>query len=82
MPKSTTRHVVPAGTNTWATKEPGKATSVSTHRTQEAAERAAKQGVKNAGGGQVIIHRPDGTIRDADTVSPAKDLNPPRDTKH
>ncbi len=75
------RHVVPAGPKKWAVKEPGKVEPVSTHRTQEAAERAAKQDLKGVGG-QVIIHRPDGTIRDGDTMPPAKDPFPPRDERH
>lgn len=81
MAKSNTRHVVPAGPKKWVVKEPGKAEPNSSHRTQGAAEQAAKQGLKPTGG-NVIIHRPDGTIRDADTVNPAKDPFPPRDAKH
>jgi hypothetical protein len=34
------------------------------------------------GGGEVAIHRPDGTIRDKGTVKPAKDPFPPRDKRH
>lgn len=74
------RHVVPSGPKRWVVKKPGKPTPISTHRTQGAAERAAKEKLQNVGG-QVIIHRPDGTIRDADTVAPANDPNPPRDAK-
>jgi hypothetical protein len=81
MPKSNTRHVVPAGPNKWVVKEPGKAAPQSTHRTQGAAEQAAKEALKPTGG-NVVIHCPDGTIRDADTVAPAKDPFPPRDTRH
>jgi hypothetical protein len=29
-----------------------------------------------------VIHGRDGRIRDSDTVPPAKDPHPPRDTKH
>ena len=49
--------------------------------TQGAAEAKAKAQVDAAGGGQVIIHRPDGRIRDADTVKPGNE-SPKRDTKH
>lgn len=48
--------------------EGGKVTS--TARTQRQAESQAKAEVHEAGGGQVYIHRPDGKIRDADTVKP------------
>lgn len=75
------RHVVPKGKG-WAVKTPGQSTPDSTHRTQGAAERAAKDAVKQGGGGEVRIHRPDGTIRDSDTVAPGRDPHPPTDTKH
>ena len=41
-----------------------------------------KEIVGNLGGGEVVIHRPDGTIRDSDTVPPGNDPNPPKDTRH
>lgn len=75
------KHVVP-GTGGWNVKTPGKATPDSSHRTQGAAEKAAKQGVKQVGGGEVIIHGRDGKIRDSDTVAPGNDPHPPGDTRH
>lgn len=50
-------------------------------RTQGEAEAKAKSQVDRAGGGQVYIHRPDGRIRDADTVKPGNE-SPKKDTKH
>lgn len=50
-------------------------------KTQGAAEAKAKKQVDAAGGGQVYIHRPNGQIRDADTVAPGNE-SPKRDTKH
>lgn len=38
--------------------------------------------VKNSGGGEVRIHRPDGPIGNSNTIPPARDPFPPRDTKH
>lgn len=75
------KHVVPAGKR-WGVKTPGKATPDSTHRTQRAADHAAKGEVRRGGGGEVVIHRVDGRIRDKDTVPPAHDPHPPRDAKH
>lgn len=49
--------------------------------TQGEAEAKAKAQVDKAGGGQVYIHRPDGKIRDADTVKPGNE-SPKKDTKH
>lgn len=82
MPQRQERHIVPAGRKQWDVKEPGKAAPVSSHQTQEAAERAAKQDLENVGGGEAIIHGRDGRIRDSDTVAPAKDPHPPHDTRH
>jgi hypothetical protein len=45
------------------------------------AEKAAKRDIRPQGG-EVVIHGPDGRIRDKDTMPPAKDPNPPKDTKH
>ena len=57
----------------------GKVTAETT--TQGAAEAAAKAQLDAAGGGQVYIHRADGTIRDADTVKPGNESKA-KDTKH
>lgn len=75
------KHVVPIPGGKWAVKTPGRSLSNSTPSTQNLAK-AAKQSLKPHGGGEVIIYRRDGRIRDADTVAPAKDPNPPNDTKH
>jgi hypothetical protein len=75
------RHVVPDGKG-WSVKRPGKDAPESHHRTQDAAEREAKRQVRDEGGGEVRIHRPDGAIRDSDTVAPARDPFPPRDRQH
>ena len=66
----------------WAVKAPGSERASSTHKTQHAAEQAAKQTVRNLGGGEVRIQGRDGRWRDSDTVDPGNDPNPPRDRKH
>lgn len=81
MPRNQ-RHVVPAGPRTWVVKQPGKPAPISTHRTQDAADKAAKKDLRRTGGGDSVVHRPDGTIRDSDTVPPGRDPFPPRDTGH
>lgn len=50
--------------------------------TQAEAEKAAKEFSHNSGGGEVRIHGRDGRIRDSDTIAPAKDPYPPKDTKY
>jgi hypothetical protein len=75
------KHVVPTNSG-WAVKTPHKRTPDSTHRTQSAAEQAAKDALRHSGGGEAVIHDRHGRIRDSDTVPPASDPHPPKDTKH
>lgn len=79
---SNDRHVVPNPGGGWDVKAPGANRASSNHDTQAQAEQAAKDIVRNHGGGEVRIHRPNGQIRDSDTVAPANDPNPPRDKRH
>jgi len=62
-------------------KVTGGGRTTATASTQKAAEAKAKKQVDAAGGGQVYIHRPNGQIRDADTVKPGNE-SPKKDTKH
>jgi hypothetical protein len=71
-------HVVSAG-NGWATRREGSAQTTSTHRTQTAAESAAKR-IAREEHGEVFTHRRDGTIRDRDSFG--NDPVPPKDRKH
>ena len=76
------RHITKRLDGQWQNKlEDGERAS-SVHATQAAAEAAAK-GMLNRtpGGGEAITHRPDGRIRDSDTIN-RPDPNPPRDTRH
>lgn len=75
-------HVTPNPDGGWDAKAEGAKRASSHHGTQAQAEAAAKRYSGNQGGGEVRVHRPDGTIRDSDTVPPARDPNPPRDRKH
>ena len=65
-----------------AVQSPGGKRAGSVHPTQREAERAAKQTVRNLGGGEVRIQDRQGRWRDSDTVSPGNDPHPPRDRKH
>lgn len=55
----------------WVVKAPGSERASSVHSTQRDAERAAKQTVRNLGGGEVRIHGRDGRWRNSDNVPPA-----------
>ena len=82
MSKPSNRHVVPDPEGGWNVKAPNAQRASAHARTQAQAERRAKEIVGNLGGGEVVIHRPDGRIRDSDTVPPGNDPYPPRDTLH
>jgi hypothetical protein len=75
-------HVTRNPNGGWDAKAEGTKRASSNHRTQDQAEAAAKSYSAKQGGGEVRIHRPDGTIRDSDTVPPARDPNPPKDKRH
>lgn len=80
--KGQRRHVTKRPDGLWQEKPEGASRAGSVHRTQGAADAAAKDKARRApGGGEVIVHRPNGQIRDSDTIN-RQDPNPPRDTKH
>lgn len=74
-------HVTPKG-DKWQAKRPNASRASGVFDTQREAEQHAKTWSRNSGGGEVAIHRPDGRIRDKDTMPPGNDPFPPRDTKH
>jgi hypothetical protein len=71
-------HVVKRG-GSWGTLREGGQRLGSKHETQhEAIDAARTSALKNKG--EVIIHRPDGRIRDSDSYG--NDPHPPKDKKH
>lgn len=76
------RHVTKRPDGLWQDKAEGAGRAASTHPTQAGAEAASKSRARSTpGGAEVVIHRPDGRIRDTDTIN-RPDPNPPKDTKH
>lgn len=71
------QHVVPYG-NQWAVRGAGNTRATSVQDTQLAAIAIAREIAINRKA-EVVIHRPDGTIRDRDSYG--KDPLPPRDKK-
>lgn len=65
----------------WQAKREGATKASSLHRTQAEAQRAATEYARGSGGGEVRIHRPDGPIRNANSID-SPDPNPPKDRKH
>jgi hypothetical protein len=75
---SKNQHVVPRSGG-WAVRGEGNRQLTSTHRTQGAAiDRATS--IARREHSEVVIHRPNGQIRDKDSYG--HDPNPPRDRKH
>jgi len=81
MPDRNERHVVPNDTGGWDVRAPNAERSSGHFDTQAQAIERAREILGNSGGGELIIHGTDGRIRDADTVPPGNDPNPPRDSR-
>ena len=67
---------------TWVNKKNDANKASSTHATQQDAVDAAKEMLKNQGGGELIIKGVNGQIRSKDTVPPGNDPFPPKDKEH
>lgn len=72
------RHVVPNPNGGWDVRKPGSSRSSGHSDTQADAINRARGIVRNVGGGEVVIHRPNGRIRDSDTIAPGNDPFPPK----
>jgi uncharacterized protein YdaT len=71
-------HVLP-NEGSWQVKRESADRAASLHDTQKDAIERARELAKSQKV-EVVIHRPDGAIRDSDSYG--KDPNPPRDQKH
>ena len=81
MSKQNNRIVYKTKDGDWANKKTGNDKASSLHSTQKAAEDAARQMLKNQGGGELTTKGLDGKIRSKDTIA-SKDPNPPKDKEH
>ncbi|MEZ5814435.1 MAG: DUF2188 domain-containing protein [Alphaproteobacteria bacterium] len=81
MSKDRDRMVYKRG-NEWVNKRNDAERVSSKHQTQRDAEIAAKQMLKNQGGGELTTKGRDGKIRSKDTIAPGNDPCPPKDTEH
>ena len=80
--KSNNRTVFQNADGDWANKKNSASKAASLHDTQKQAEQAAREMLKNSGGGELTTKGVDGKIRSKDTIPPAKDPNPPKDKEH
>ncbi|MES2930772.1 MAG: DUF2188 domain-containing protein [Patescibacteria group bacterium] len=73
----------PKGSDKWKVLKEGADRASVLVDTQKEAEKIAKELSANSGGGEVVIHKPNGgPIRDKDTVAPGNDPTPPVDKKY
>ena len=82
MSKGRDRTVYRRDDGSWVNKRNDSERASSIHKTQGAAENAARDNLTNQGGGELIIKGLDGRIRSKDTIAPGNDPNPPRDREH
>ena len=66
----------------WENKRNDADKASSLHKTQRDAENAAREMLKNQGGGELTTKDLDGKIRSKDTIAPGNDPNPPKDKEH
>ncbi len=82
MSKGRDRSVSRRSDRQWANKRNDANKASSLHDTQKEAEAAARQTLRNQGGGELTTMGRDGKIRSKDTISPGNDPDPPKDTEH
>ena len=82
MSKGRDRTVFKDDDGQWKNKRHDAGKASSAHKTQAEAEKAARDMLKNQGGGELITHGLDGKIRSKDTIGPGNDPFPPKDTEH
>lgn len=82
MSKGRDRTVSRRPEGTWANKRNDADKASSLHPTQKEAEQAAKEMLRNQGGGELTTKGLDGKIRSKDTIAPGNDPNPPKDKEH
>lgn len=73
MSKPQDRTVFRRSDGIWANKRNDASRASSVHGTQKEAQDAARQMLKNQGGGELATKGVDGKIRDKDTVAPGND---------
>ncbi len=82
MSKGRDRTVFQRPDGQWANKRNDAERASSLHSTQRSAERAARDMLKNQGGGELTTKGENGRIRSKDTIPPGNDPLPPRDKEH
>jgi len=82
MSKGRDRMVFKRTDGKWENKRNNADRASSLHDTQKEAEQAAREMLKNQGGGELITKGVDGKIRSKDTIAPGNDPYPPKDKEN
>ncbi|PXA05716.1 hypothetical protein DDZ13_02265 [Coraliomargarita sinensis] len=82
MTKPQDRSVYKGDDGRWRNKRNDSDRASSVHKTQREAEQAARQNLKNQGGGELTTMGLDGRIRSKDTIAPGNDPSSIKDTEH
>jgi hypothetical protein len=82
MSKPQDRTVSRRDDGNWENKRNDAQRASSVHDTQRDAINAAKDMLKNQGGGELTTKGMDGKIRSKDTLGGGNDPNPPKDREH
>jgi hypothetical protein len=82
MSRKNDRYVFRTTDGDWANKRNSADKASSLHPTQHEAENAAREMLRNQGGGELTTMGRNGKIRSKDTIAPGNDPNPPKDKEH
>ena len=80
--KSNNRIVYKRPSGAWVNKKNSSDKASSVHGTQQEAVEAAREMLKNQGGGELTTKGLNGQIRSKDTIAPGNDPVPPVDKEH
>ncbi len=82
MSKGRDRTISRRSDGSWENKRNDASRASSVHRTQKEAEQAAREMLRNQGGGELTTKGVNGKIRSKDTIAPGNDPNPPKGKEH
>jgi len=82
MSKGRDRTVFKRNNGKWVNKRNDSERASSIHETQKEAENAAREMLKNQGGGELTTQGRNSKFRSKDTIQPGNDPFPPRDTEN
>lgn len=82
MSKDRDRNVYRRSDGKWVNKRQDAEKASSLHKTQEEAEEAANNMLRNQGGGELTTSGRNGKFRSKDTIKPGNYRCPPKDTEH